>query len=213
MGSQNREDLPFKAAVTGSDYVVVQEADAKNARRYYVTASALVGGGTVIGTNVQAWDADLDLLAGVTVGASTFLGRKATGAVAAMTVAEAYALLKPSIPYEDIIAVGDETTALTVGTAKVTFRMPCAVTLSSVRISLTTASSSGLPTVNVKQGGVTIFTTKPTIDATELTSTTAVTASVLSVTALTDDASITIDIDVAGTGAAGLKVTLIGVRA
>jgi hypothetical protein len=49
--------------------------------------------GTVIGTNVQAWDADLDLLAAVTVGASTVLGRKATGAVAAMSPAEAAVVL------------------------------------------------------------------------------------------------------------------------
>ena len=111
-----------------------------------------------------------------------------------------------------IIALGDETTAITVGTAKVTFRMPFAMTVTSVRASLTTASSSGLPTFNVKEAGVTIFTTKVTIDATELTSTTAATAAVLSDTTLADDAIITVDVDVAGTGAAGAKVYLIGRR-
>ena len=110
------------------------------------------------------------------------------------------------------IAVGDETTAITTGTAKVTFRMPHAMTLTSVRATLTTASSSGLPTVNIKESGVTIFSTKVTIDATEKTSTTAVTAAVLSDTALADDAEMTVDIDVAGTGAAGLKIWLIGTR-
>ena len=44
-----------------------------------------------------------------------------------------------------IIAASDETTALTTGTAKVTFRMPAAVTLSEVRASLTTANTSGGP--------------------------------------------------------------------
>lgn len=112
-----------------------------------------------------------------------------------------------------IIAVGDETTAITTGTAKVTFRMPFAMTLTSVRASLTTASSSGLPTINIKENGTTILSTKITIDATELTSQTAVTAPVISDSALADDASITIDIDVAGTGAAGLKVYMIGSRA
>ena len=112
-----------------------------------------------------------------------------------------------------IIAVGDETTAITTGTAKVTFRMPFAMTLSAVRASLTTVSSSGIPTVDINEGGTTILSTKLTIDASEKTSTTAATAAVISDTALADDAEITIDIDVAGTGAAGLKVALIGTRA
>ncbi|WP_192355578.1 hypothetical protein [Mesorhizobium mediterraneum] len=112
-----------------------------------------------------------------------------------------------------IIAVGDETTAITTGTAKVTFRMPYAFTLSSVRASLTTVSSSGTPTVDINENGTTILSTKLTIDASEKTSTTAAAAAVISDTALADDAEITIDIDVAGTGAAGLKVYLIGTRA
>lgn len=112
-----------------------------------------------------------------------------------------------------IIAVGDETTALTTGTAKVTFRMPFAMTLSAVRASLTTVSSSGLPTIDINEAGSTILSTKLTIDASEKTSTAAATPAVISDTALADDAEITIDIDVAGTGAAGLKVALIGTRA
>ncbi len=112
-----------------------------------------------------------------------------------------------------IIAVGDETTAITTGTAKVTFRMPWAMTLSAVRASLTTASSSGNPTVDINEGGTSILSTKLTIDSGEKTSTTAATPAVISDTALADDAEITIDIDTAGTGAAGLKVTLIGTRA
>lgn len=112
-----------------------------------------------------------------------------------------------------VIAVGDETTAITTGTAKVTFRMPFAMTLTAVRASLTTASSSGIPTIDINEAGATILSTKLTIDASEKTSTTAATAAVISDTSLADDAEITIDIDVAGTGAAGLKVMLIGTRA
>lgn len=111
-----------------------------------------------------------------------------------------------------MFAVSDETTAITTGTAKLTFRMPYAMTLSAVRGSLTTVSSSGIPTVNIKESGTTIFSTKLTIDASELTSTTAATASVLSDTSLADDAQMTVDIDVAGTGATGLKIYLIGTR-
>ena len=115
-----------------------------------------------------------------------------------------------------IVAVGDETTAITTGTAKVTLRMPWAMTVTAVRASLTTASSSGTPTVDINEGagaGTSILSTKLTIDANELTSTTAATPAVISDAALADDAQITIDIDTAGTGAAGLKVYLIGTRA
>jgi hypothetical protein len=150
----------------------------------------------------------------LTVGASTFLGRKATGDISAMSVAEAKALL--AVQETIIIAVSDETTAITTGTAKVTFRMPFAMTLNAgnagVRASLNTVSSSGIPTVDINEGGATILSTKLTIDASEKTSLTAATAAVISDTSLADDAEITIDIDVAGTGAKGLKVILMGVR-
>lgn len=111
-----------------------------------------------------------------------------------------------------IVALGDETTAITTGTAKVTLRMPYAFTLTAVRASLATASSSGIPTVDINEGGVSILSTKLTIDSGEKTSTTAATAAVISDPDLADDAEITFDIDVAGTGAKGLKVCLIGHR-
>lgn len=115
-----------------------------------------------------------------------------------------------TLPQSFVVALGDETTTLTTGTAKVTFRMPYAFTITEVRASLTTASSSGTPTFDINEGGSTILSTKITIDANEKTSTTAVTAAVISDSALADDAEITIDCDVAGTGAVGAKVTIIG---
>jgi hypothetical protein len=115
-------------------------------------------------------------------------------------------------PFELVVAASDETTALTAGTAKITFRMPRAVTLTSVRASLTTAQASGsIFTVDINEGGSSILSTKLTIDNTETTSTTAATPPVISDTALADDAQITIDIDQIGNGTAkGLKVMLIG---
>ena len=114
-----------------------------------------------------------------------------------------------------VVAASDETTALATGTAKVTFRMPYAFTLTSVRASLTTAQASGsIFTVDINEGGTTILSTKLTIDNTEKTSTTAATAAVISDVNLADDAEITIDIDQVGDGTAkGLKITLIGTRA
>ena len=112
------------------------------------------------------------------------------------------------------VAVSDETTALTTGTAKVTFRMPFAMTVTAVRASLTTASTSGTPTFDINEGGSSILgTNKLSIDANEKTSTTAATATSISDSALADDAEITVDIDTAGTGAKGAKVYLIGTRA
>lgn len=113
-----------------------------------------------------------------------------------------------------IVAISDETTALTTGTAKTTFRMPYAFTLTAVRASLTTASTTGTVTVDINEGGVSILSTKLTIDATEKTSTTAAAAAVISDASLADDAEITVDIDDAGSSndAAGLKVVLIGAR-
>lgn len=108
------------------------------------------------------------------------------------------------------VAVSDETTALTTGTAKVTFRMPYAFTLTAIRASVNTVSSSGLPTFDVNEAGVSVFSTTLTIDASEKTSTTAATAAVISDTSLADDAEITIDQDGAGTGTKGAKVCLIG---
>jgi hypothetical protein len=115
-------------------------------------------------------------------------------------------------PFELVVAASDEGTALTTGTAKITFRMPRAVTLTAVRASLTTAQASGsIFTVDINENGTSILSTKLTIDNTEKTSTTAATPPVISDTALADDAEITIDIDQIGNGTAkGLKVMLIG---
>jgi hypothetical protein len=118
-------------------------------------------------------------------------------------------------PAELVIACSDETTDLTTGTAKVTFRMPYAMTLSSVRASVNTAPTGSTLIVDINEGGSTILSTKLSIDASELTSTTAATAAVISDTALADDAEVTIDIDQIGSTIAGkgLKVVLKGVRA
>jgi hypothetical protein len=115
-------------------------------------------------------------------------------------------------PQSITVACSDETTNLTTGTAKVTFRMPYAFTLTDVRASLSTAQTAGsIFTVDINEGGTTILSTKLTIDNSEKTSTTAATPPVISDTSLADDAEITIDIDQVGTaGAKGLKVTLIG---
>lgn len=175
--------------------------------------------------------------------ASTIIGRAAagTGAPEALTGTQATALLNNfttslkglvpapgstsgkmlkddgtwATPLESItIALSDLTTAITVGTGKETIRMPYAFTVTAVRAYLATAQTSGnIFTVDINEGGVSILSTKLTIDNTEKTSVTAATAAVISDANLADDAEITFDVDQVGDGTAkGLKVVLIGHR-
>jgi len=107
------------------------------------------------------------------------------------------------------IALSDETTSITTGVSKITFRAPFAMTLTQIpRASLSIVSSSGNPAIDINKNGVSIFSTTLTIDANEKTSVTAATAAVMSTTTFADDDEISMDVDTAGTGAKGLKVTL-----
>lgn len=111
------------------------------------------------------------------------------------------------------IACSDLTTDITTGTTKAYFRMPYAMTVTEVRVSLLTAGTTTGITVDINEGGVSILSTLLTTDATEKTSTTATTAAVISDSALADDAEITIDFDAVPTGGQGVIVTLIGTKA
>ena len=115
------------------------------------------------------------------------------------------------------VAASDETTALTVGDDKVTFRIPEAITLNAgiegVRASLTTAgTTSGVTTIDIEQDGVSILSTLLTIDSTETSSYTAATPVVIGTTALTKNSVMTVNVDGLSGGAteAGLKIQLIG---
>ena len=113
-----------------------------------------------------------------------------------------------------ILGISDETTSLTTGVGKITFRTPHAMTLTRIpRATLTTVSTSGAVTVDINEAGVSILGSgKLTIDQSEKSSTTAATPTTLADTSLADDAEISIDVDGAGVGAAGLKVLLFYVR-
>ena len=114
-----------------------------------------------------------------------------------------------------IIACSDETTALTAATGKAEFQMPYAFTITDVMMTLTTAGTGGtLVTVDINEGGTTIFTTRLTTDASEKTSRTAATPFVITSApkTLANNAVVTIDVDVIGStiAGAGLKVYIIG---
>lgn len=110
------------------------------------------------------------------------------------------------------VAFSDQSSTITATAGKVTFRMPFAMTVTSVRASLKTGQTSGnIFTVDIHESGTTILSTKITIDNTEKTSTTAATAPVVSDTSLADDAEITVDVDQIGDGTAiGGLITIIG---
>ena len=107
-----------------------------------------------------------------------------------------------------IIAVSDESTDLTTGTAKVTFRMPYGFVLTDIRDSVNTAGTA--LQVDVNEGGVSILSTKLTSDSGEKTTTTAVAPPVISDPNLASDAEMTIDIDSLTGSWKGLKIALIG---
>ncbi|MCH7928652.1 MAG: hypothetical protein IID03_11855 [Candidatus Dadabacteria bacterium] len=132
--------------------------------------------------------------------------------VTAQRIAQAISKLTP---VQIIISASDVISDLETGTAKVTFRMPFAMTLTGVRASVSTAPTGSSLIVDINESGVTILSTKLSIDATEETSTTAATPAVISDTALADDAEMTIDIDQIGSTIAGkeLLIYLIGVPA
>ena len=143
------------------------------------------------------------------------MGRNTAGAgdMEELTAAQVKTLL--AIPFEMEIAVSDEATALTTGTAKVTFRMPRAVTLTAVRASVNTAPTGANIIVDINESGSSVLSTRLYIDEDDKTSEHSSTDAVISDSALADDAEMKIDIDQIGSTIAGkgLKVTLIGTRA
>jgi hypothetical protein len=117
------------------------------------------------------------------------------------------------LPYILPIAIGDESTGATVGTAKVTFHMPVAMTLTSISAGCTVAQTGSAAIIDVNDGGTTIMSAnKLSIDATEKSTHTAATPPALTDTALAKGAEITIDIDQVGStvAGAGYKVYLVG---
>ena len=160
-----------------------------------VTNANLTGDVTSSGnaTTIAVDAVDIAMLsAGGTASSSTFLrGDNQWGAV--------------SSTESIIVSASDELTSLTTGTAKTTFRIPYAFTLTAVKVSLTNTSTGGNPTIDINESGTSILSSPVAITAGQKTATASV-----SDTSLANLAEITVDIDVAGTNASGLKVYLIG---
>lgn len=143
---------------------------------------------------------------------AALLGDKDLGGGAHQTVRVTRTDLAKAVPQSIVLVCSDETTALTAGTNKLRFRMPYAFALTDIRASLSVAQATGsIFTVDVNESGVSVISTKLTIDNTEKTSTSAAALPVISDPNLANDAEMSVDIDQIGDGTAkGLKVYLIG---
>lgn len=98
---------------------------------------------------------------------------------------------------------------VTAGVAKEQIRMQRAYRIQELAASLAVASSSGPVTIDMNVNGVSVLTTKLTIDEGEKTSRTAAIPYVLTGTDFALDDEFSWDVDTAGTGAAGLKFYLV----
>lgn len=189
---------------------------------YLTTASA--------SSTYQPLDADLTDLAdgsltGTLVAAATTSARGSVElatdgeTAASVAVQGSDARLVSATKVEIGIALSDETSDNTASSTvpKVSFRMPFAMTITSLRCSLTKAATGAILIVDMHEAGTTVMTTnKLSVDASELTSTTAATAHTLTDTALADDALIELFIDQVGTTTdntgEGVKLWIIGTR-
>lgn len=189
---------------------------------YLTTASAA--------STYQPLDADLTDLAdgsltGTLVAAATTSARGSVElatdgeTAASVAVQGSDARLVNATKVEIGIALSDETSDNTASSTvpKVTFRMPFAMTITSLRCSLTKAATGGELVVDVHLSGATIMTTnKLSVDASELTSTTAATSHTLTTTSVSDDSLLELFIDQVGTTTdntgEGVKIWIIGTR-
>lgn len=101
------------------------------------------------------------------------------------------------------LSVSDATTDLTTGAGKDTIFLPYAATLNSVFASVITPATGASLIFDINEAGVSVLSTKLSIDVTENTSGTAATPPVISDSALAQYAAISFDIDQVGSGTAG----------
>lgn len=106
------------------------------------------------------------------------------------------------------VALSDMTTDITTGTAKAAWFAPEPGNLVSAFIGLHDPSSSGVVTVDMNDSGGSVFTTPPSIDATESTSITGTAAVLDGTISFVRGDKFTFDIDAAGTDAKGLQICI-----
>ena len=206
-----------EAAIANGDYILFLDGGSTGAakKEAFADVATLLGGDGLNATNsVLKMDiVGLTDLTNHTFGTANY----GVGDQLAVTDSSASSATKRvKFPVEIGVACSDETTDLTTGTSKVTFRMPHQMTVTEVRANVNTAPAGSTILVDINNDGSPLLSTKLMIDAGEYTSKTAATPAVISqaLNPLADDAIITVDIDQIGSSTAGkgLKIWLIGYR-
>lgn len=165
--------------------------------------SGITGATVFGGTGLTATTDDTSYFANVNI------GTVGTGTLDKIVGVTSGGDLIEAVTYNNMsIAVSDETTQIVIGTDSSVMYAPHKMTLTDVKASLSTSGSTA-STFDINVNGSTILSTKITIDANEHTSGTAATPPVISSASISEDDRIGIDIDGAGTGAAGAKIYLI----
>lgn len=97
--------------------------------------------------------------------------------------------------------------------SRTTTRAPFGLTVRTVKMSATTPSTSGVVTVDILRNGVSILSTKLTMDVGETTSSTAAIAAVIDIPEIAEDDEISAVVVTPGVGVSELQVWLIGASA
>jgi len=165
---------------------------------------------SIFGTFISSLTAKTTIVDGDT---SVISDSADSGKAKKVTWANIFSYIKSKSETEISYACSDEVSDLTVGTL-ITFRMPFGMTLTNVKLSLNTAPTGSKVIVDIRKGGVTIFSTLISVDTTSTTSVGASVPAVISVPALTDDSIMTIITTQVGSVVTGkgLKVTFLGKR-
>ncbi len=121
--------------------------------------------------------------------------------IAHITSSYAASLTKPSVI---AFACSDETTQLVSGSALGTFYMPYSLAVSNIKASLTISGSSS-SSIDILKNGTTVFAAPMIISASYYTA-----SRVPTVTGFNSGDRIQVDLNTAGTSAAGLKIYILG---
>jgi hypothetical protein len=178
-----------------------------------VNRSAVIGG-----QNITATTSDNVFVPGLNIrdiGAGSpviNLGLDANGFVVTGTTGGSGSTPSTATTYTDFtIALSDETTQITTGTPKVTIYAPYDFTITGVKATLSESGSTS-SVFDVVVNGTSIFGTKVTVDAGDYKSVDATFQPVISLPNVSEDDKVEIDIETAGTGAAGAKIYILGTR-
>lgn len=118
------------------------------------------------------------------------------------------------LPVEFCIVCSDETTAITVGTGKATFRPRFNFTATAVYSDMKTAPTGSTAIFDINEDGASILGTKLSVDAGEKDSFSAASPATITDAAIAAHSEITVDFDQVGStvAGAGVKVWILGYR-